>query len=284
MSARRRRRRGCGRWRRGRWRRCGWRRALSRRCEGAAGANSLHIGHQGSLDIGIEVVSGTAGLAHRPVTGDGSRRDRRARRPLVRPLGGERHRRLRCGRDAVAICQPGQEHDQRGKGGWGRLGGVIVADDTDELAEALVATGCVPGHRTVETALSRLPDGTFGVDHEVVGDIVPALGRPGVIVEPSPEDLGDVRRGVPIARRGVMDDQESDILGMERALGWAVRPPTRPWLDGQAGCRHRPPGAEGRQPGETAYQLSASDRGHLRPKPYDCLRPCLRFSPHEYLG
>ncbi len=94
--------------------------------------------------------------------------------------------------------------------GRGRLAGV-VADEAADLREALTAAGRIGLHRPGDAAGTPLPHRAEGVDEEVVGDVRPALLRTGVERVEAAQHLGDVAGGVPVGRRTVVDDEETDV-------------------------------------------------------------------------
>ena len=102
------------------------------------------------------------------------------------------------------------------------MGGVVVTDYADQLAESLITPGGIPGNRTVEAPGATLPDPAVGVDQKVVGDVVPTLLRTGVEVVEAAQDPWCVRSRVTVARGGMVNDEELDILTIERAFWGAI--------------------------------------------------------------
>jgi hypothetical protein len=124
------------------------------------------------------------------------------------------------------------------------------------LSEALIATGGVAGHRTVETPGPCLPNPTISVDDEVVGNVVPTL-LPRVEVIPASQDRRGIGAGMAVVGGGVMNDEKLDILAGERALGWQVLSPTGARVDRQPPCRKSQPTADDRQTGGRCDELTS---------------------------
>ena len=200
------------------------------------------------------------------MAGDRRSGDAGACGPAIRPLGHEGDLGTRGGRHSVSVGQPGEKQDQGGERRLGWLGSVVIPDYAHQLREPLVPTGGVSGDGSIETSLSRLPDATFGVDHEVVGDVIPALVGAGVEVVPAAQDPRHVRGGVPVAARRMVDDQELDILGFEGAFGGKIGAPTRSRFDGQGPRGSRRQGGSDRQAGPCGDQLTSGYQAHqLKP-------------------
>lgn len=224
----------------------------------------MHIRAQPAGNVRVEIVPRAGCLAHSAVARDGRRSDGGAGRPQVGAAGDEGHLGARARRDSVSVCQPGQQQDERAAGGLCRLGGVVVADDTNQLGETLVAAGGVAGHRSRDASLTALPNPSFRVDDEVVGDVVPTFVGARVIVEPAAQDSRDIGTGVPVAGGGVMNDQELDVLRIERPLRWMSRAPARSGVDCESSGWERQARAEQGGPGGCSQELAAGDQAHRR--------------------
>jgi hypothetical protein len=96
------------------------------------------------------------------------------------------------GGDVIALGEPSQQLHERAEGGRRRAGSVEVADQADQLSESLVAPGGVTGDRAVDAPRPAFPDPTVDVDQEVVGDVGPAPGGPGVEVIEAAQDCRDI--------------------------------------------------------------------------------------------
>ena len=190
---------------------------------------TLHL----AAHVRVERVARTCGGRHVSMAGDGRRRDPRSRRPLVRAPRHERDLRPRGRVDGVALREPREGSVARFERRRRRRHRREVADEAHELVEALTAAGRVSCDRSCEAARTPFPHAAFAVDEEVVGDVVPAL-RARVERVHRGEDPRHLRGGVQCVLGGVVHEQESHVLGGERARRWPRRPRvTRP--DRQAG-------------------------------------------------
>ena len=133
------------------------------------------------------------------MTGDRWSRHARTGRPLVGTFRDKGHLGSAGCRDLKAVGQPCQQTDERVQRRLARLGGVVVTDDADQLAETLVTAGGVSSHRVTHAAEPSLPDPTVSIDQEVVGDVVPALLQTGVKVVETAEDPRRVGPRVTVA-------------------------------------------------------------------------------------
>ena len=188
------------------------------------------------------------------MAGDRRRRDRRRRAVLVRPAGRERHggrgigvdrRSGRRGTAAAGPANPARQPSARSVD--------EVADQTDELGEALVAAGGVGDHRAVERSGATFPHRAVRPDEEVVADVRPALRR----------DRSGTRRsaritargsGTTLRRGGVVHEQEPDVLRTHRTPSAGGRRPSRR----AGGCRQ--PGGHRRSATGTARRPAADRR------------------------
>jgi len=100
----------------------------------------------------------------------------------------------------MLVSKPSKHSPQRLLCRATRFRSVEIANHADQLRVALIATGGITRQRPGQTPLPSLPDHTFRVDDEVVGDVVPTLIRAGVEVEPSSQDIGGVGAGVSVVR------------------------------------------------------------------------------------
>jgi len=112
----------------------------------------------------------------------------------------------------VAISQPAEHLSQRVECRSGRLSRVEVTNHTNELGITLVAAGGVPGHRPGQASLSAFPHHSLGIDDEVVSDVVPALVRASVIVEPATENVWCVGARMTVVRCGMVDNEKLHVL------------------------------------------------------------------------
>lgn len=134
---------------------------------------------------------------------------------------------------------------------------VVVANDADELGEALIPTGGVAGNRSVEASMPALPDIASRVDQEVVGNVIPALLGAGVKVIEGAENSRSVGRSVTIPRRRMMHDQEPDFLRRQRSFGWAIDRPGRAGMDAQRrSWSHRQEQCRGRSASHRQHELT----------------------------
>ena len=189
----------------------------------------------------------------------------RALRPLVGPAGHEAHLGARRRRYAEPVGQPRENTDQRRMCGRSGRSQIRVADQANELREALIASRRRTGHCFLQTPLAPLPDAAGRVDHEVVRDVGPPLVGTRVICVPASEDRGHIGSRMAVVRCRVVDEEKPHVLRGNRPGRWLGRP-CGPRVDGEPPCRQGDTGAGDHHPGGGANEL-ASGQGHGA-KPY----------------
>ena len=232
--------RGGGRRRRGGRRRAGRRRGS--RAGGGCGGGSRSGPRRGGggcglargdvaglgADAGQQAVAGVAGAGgggHVAVAGDGGGGDRAAGGVAVGAPAGEGDGGAGLQGHVVAVGQGAEDAGQGVEGGAG--GGHVGkgADEAAQLRRALVAAGGVAAHGVVQAAGAALEGAAEPVDQEVVGDVGPALLRPGVQVVERAQVGHRAGLVVGVAGGRVVHQQEAHVLALQGTLRWEVGAP-----------------------------------------------------------
>lgn len=166
----------------------------------------------------------------------------------------------------MPIGKPGEKSVQGAQCCRRRLTGVEVTYETYQLGEALIAPSGVTSHRSRQASVPSFPHHSLRVDDEVVCNVVPALIGAGVEVEPTPQDPGHVGRGVAIARRRVMNQEEFHVLGGKWAFGRMLRAPQGPRVDGDSPHRQCQGVGCHREASSRAEELSTGEQSHVSDK------------------